>query len=826
MIPPVSSSLHRSFAALAVVALVCLASRDATGGGIGVDVQGTAPVFGIQPSDLRTFEGQAATFTVNISGSPSPTCQWQRSVDLGATWTNLTNTAPYSGVTTWFLNVATTNVAMSGTQFRCLGSNTAATVASTAATLSVGLMAAGAVPGGGAWSGTFTQGGTIGFNVTGGTQVVGLTMNTSVICGATLNYGPTIVGTPISGERFRVDISSSCPVIGNVAAVFSSATGADGILTYSTSGISCACSGTFQAPFSATSGPTTPSGPQIVVQPATAAPVAGQNARFTMAASGRPFATIQWQVSTNGGTTFVDVPAAPPYSGTTSPTLTVLDSGVPGLHGAQYKARAQNASGTVFTDTVSLVAPGMSLPPTTVGDTYSTPFNTTLSIAAPGVLANDASNGGGAMTATLQAGVTHGALTLNSDGSLSYTPTNGYSGPDQFTYRANNSGGAGNIATVTLTVGANTGPPPPTAIGDAYFTTEGVALSVPAPGVLANDNAAGGGAMSAILTTSPTHGSVTLATDGSFVYTPANGFVGNDSFAYRASTVNGGAGNIAIATIGVTSSATPVPPANFRVIGMAGNAITFAWALPVSGPTPLGVQLEGGLTPGSVLGSIPIGAVPSATLTLPSGSFYLRVRTLTANGPSVASNEILVHVSVPVAPSPPANLLGMASGSQLTLSWTSTFTGGQPTAAVLDVSGAVSASLPLSGVESFSFPGVPPGTYTFAVRQTGAGGSSLASTPVTLTFPGSGCAGAPQVPANFLAFKSTGSLYLSWDPPVSGPAVTGYLLNVSGSFVGSLPMAARQFSVPAPPGSFTLSIAPFNACGTGTATAGRTVNFP
>ena len=38
-------------------------------------------------------------------------------------------------------------------------------------------------------------------------------------------------------------------------------------------------------------------------------------------------------------------------------------------------------------------------PPTTVDDAHSTPLNTPLNVAAPGVLANDNSNGGGAMTA-------------------------------------------------------------------------------------------------------------------------------------------------------------------------------------------------------------------------------------------------------------------------------------------------------------------------------------------------------------------------------------------------------------------------------------------
>ena len=146
----------------------------------------------------------------------------------------------------------------------------------------------------------------------------------------------------------------------------------------------------------------------------------------------------------------------------------------------------------------------------------------------------------------------------------------------------------------------------------------------------------------------------------------------------------------------------------------------------------------------------------------------------------------------------------LTNGSALGLAWTPTFDG---------------------AADSFSFGAVPPGTYAFTVRQNGAGGTSVASSPVTLTFPGA-CSGAPQVPANFLAFKSGGDLFLSWDPPVSGTAPTGYVLNVTGSFVGALPMASRSFSGPGPAGTFNLSVIATNPCGASAPTATRTVSFP
>jgi hypothetical protein len=66
-------------------------------------------------------------------------------------------------------------------------------------------------------------------------------------------------------------------------------------------------------------------------------------------------------------------------------------------------------------------------------------------------------------------------------------------------------------------------------------------LDVVAPGVLANDRAPTD-VLSAALVTPPAHGTLSLNADGSFRYEPAEGFVGEDTFVYRA-TAGGGGGN-------------------------------------------------------------------------------------------------------------------------------------------------------------------------------------------------------------------------------------------------------------------------------------------
>lgn len=90
-------------------------------------------------------------------------------------------------------------------------------------------------------------------------------------------------------------------------------------------------------------------------------------------------------------------------------------------------------------------------PPVAVPDIYTTAENTPLTISAPGVLANDSDADGDSLTAALAAPPTHGAVTLNPDGSFVYTPTVGFFGTDTFTYLAGD-GQASTAATVTITV--------------------------------------------------------------------------------------------------------------------------------------------------------------------------------------------------------------------------------------------------------------------------------------------------------------------------------------------------------------------------------------
>ncbi len=127
----------------------------------------------------------------------------------------------------------------------------------------------------------------------------------------------------------------------------------------------------------------------------------------------------------------------------------------------------------------SNISPPPAEPPVALGDSYSVSWNRTLQIAALGVLANDSDPNEDALTAVLVdgGGPSHGTLTLNPDGSFSYTPTAGYVGTDTFAYQAFDGGLYSAIATVTIQVLNQA----PVAVSDSYTTPFQTRLVVGAP---------------------------------------------------------------------------------------------------------------------------------------------------------------------------------------------------------------------------------------------------------------------------------------------------------------------------------------------------------
>jgi VCBS repeat-containing protein len=174
------------------------------------------------------------------------------------------------------------------------------------------------------------------------------------------------------------------------------------------------------------------------------------------------------------------------------------------------------------------------------------------SVPAPGVLAND-TGGNAPLSAVLVAATTHGTLSLSNNGGFTYIATNGFAGTDTFTYRVTDGTTTSGTATVTITVTPDNAP---VANNDSYGVLVNSSLNVPAPGVLANDTDVDGNSLTAILASGPANGTLTFSNNGSFIYVPNSGFLGVDTFTYRA---NDGQSN----SLPATASISVQPPALF-----------------------------------------------------------------------------------------------------------------------------------------------------------------------------------------------------------------------------------------------------------------------
>jgi hypothetical protein len=259
--------------------------------------------------------------------------------------------------------------------------------------------------------------------------------------------------------------------------------------------------------------------------------------------------------------------------------------------------------------------------------------------------------------------------------------------------------------------------------------------------------------------------------------------------------------------------AEPLPPSDLRVESVSGNRVALGWTAASFGPAPTGFVVEGGTMPGQVLASYPTGSTgPAIVVAAPDGSFYVRVHALRGGARSAASNEVRVHVNVPIAPSAPANLLGLVDGSTVALAWVNTYAGGTPASLSLEVSGAITTLLPLGFSDTVTMANVPPGTYTLSLHAINAAGSSPASNAVTLTFPGP-CSGPPAAPAGVHAYQLNRTAVVSWEPGTGGAAPTAYVLIVTGPVTESVVTTSRVLIGAVGPGAYTLSVVAVNPCG-------------
>ncbi len=137
----------------------------------------------------------------------------------------------------------------------------------------------------------------------------------------------------------------------------------------------------------------------------------------------------------------------------------VPDANFHGIDSFKYLVNDGSQSSNVASVTINVKQVNHS--PVAQNDVYSVNENSTLVTKGKGVLSNDTDADGNNLSAILVSGVSNGILSLNSNGTFTYTPSINFHGIDSFTYKANDGISESNIATVTITINQISSNPSP-----------------------------------------------------------------------------------------------------------------------------------------------------------------------------------------------------------------------------------------------------------------------------------------------------------------------------------------------------------------------------
>jgi probable HAF family extracellular repeat protein len=234
-----------------------------------------------------------------------------------------------------------------------------------------------------------------------------------------------------------------------------------------------------------------------------------------------------------------------------------------------------------------------------------------------------------------------------------------------------------------------------------------------------------------------------------YVWTAGQGFIdlgaapgGSISVARRINAASQMVGNSRVAglehaTIWRPSLTGAVPGAPTLRGSVNGTSVSVSWTASSSGGTPASYIVEAGTALASTnLFNRNVGNVTSAAATLPSGTYYIRVRGVNAAGTGAASSpDLILSVGCP-ALLPPTGLTHSKVGNRVSLSWSPSV---GATSYVLQaglspgLSNAFNANVGLTTALNAS---APPGTYFVRVIAVGACGSSAPTSPdLTITIP-------------------------------------------------------------------------------------------
>ncbi|MFY9825093.1 MAG: Ig-like domain-containing protein, partial [Thermoanaerobaculia bacterium] len=204
-----------------------------------------------------------------------------------------------------------------------------------------------------------------------------------------------------------------------------------------------------------------------------------------------------------------------------------------------------DGNGGTATATVTVTVTAVNDAPVANADSATVAEDGTVNVA---VLGNDTDVDGDTLSVSSVTQGAHGAVVINPDKTVKYTPAANYNGSDSFTYTI--SDGHGGSATGAVAINVTPVNDPPVAVNDSATVVAGSAVTV---SVLGNDADIDGPSLSVSSVTQGAHGSVAINAGQTVTYTAAL-YVGTDTFTY---TVSDGAGGTSTATVNVTITAPP-----------------------------------------------------------------------------------------------------------------------------------------------------------------------------------------------------------------------------------------------------------------------------
>jgi VCBS repeat-containing protein len=330
---------------------------------------------------------------------------------------------------------------------------------------------------------------------------------------------------------------------------------------------------------------------------------------------------------------------------------------------------------------------------------------------------------------TLVSGATHGTVTVDADGSFSYSHDGSENFSDVFTFEVTDAAGARSQSTVSITITAANDAP----VAQAGNATVGEGGSV--AGQVRGIDADAGDSLTYALVSGTTHGTVTVNADGSFSYSHNGSENFSDAFTFE---VMDAAGAKSQSTVSIT-----VTPVNDAPVAQAGTA-TVAEGGSVSGQVQ-GTDVDAGdalayaLVNGASHGTVTVNADGSFSYTHNASENFSDAFTFEVTDVAGARSQSTVSITVtPVndAPVAQAGTATVAEGGGVTGQVQGTDVDAGDTLAYALVNGASHGTVSVNADGSFNY--THDGSenfsdaFTFEVTDA-AGAKSQSSVSITVT---------------------------------------------------------------------------------------------